>query len=41
LLKLRENVQEESKVLEATVQLTEDGHRKKLIELKSAFEVHK
>nr|CAG8602454.1 11762_t:CDS:10 [Entrophospora candida] len=38
LLKLRESVQEESKVFEATVQLTEDGHRKKLLELKTAFE---
>ncbi|CAG8625343.1 11133_t:CDS:10, partial [Racocetra persica] len=38
LLKLRETVTEQSKDLEATVQLTEAGHRKKLHELKTTFE---
>ncbi|CAG8462715.1 6134_t:CDS:10 [Diversispora eburnea] len=38
LLKLRETVTEQSKDLEASVQLTEAGHRKKLNELKSTFE---
>ncbi|CAG8447345.1 10562_t:CDS:10 [Acaulospora colombiana] len=38
LLKLRETVTEQSKDLEASVQLTEAGHRKKLHELKVTFE---
>jgi hypothetical protein len=39
LLKLRESVKKESKDLEASVQLIETGHRKKLVELKTTFEV--
>ncbi|CAB4489655.1 exocyst complex component Sec10 [Rhizophagus irregularis] len=38
LLKLRESVKKESKDLEASVQLIETGHRKKLVELKTTFE---